>query len=203
MKLNNEPSLVLIGNPLLFEKQKPIPVENIITEEMKHNLNILKNSQLSEQGIGIAAPQIGWNAKIFSMGIINETGNDRYSEAPEIPFQFWINPKITAVSPTTNWTWEGCLSVPGIRGWIERPSHIDVEGYNEKGELIKERLNDYRARVFQHEFDHLNGMLFPMRAHNVSMIIPFESMSFQSEWAKDWPTANAKKTSPGQLCSSR
>lgn len=202
MRLDNEPAAVLMGHPLLFEKQKEIPRDEIDTEDFQHNLAVLRNSQSRLMGIGLAAPQIGWAARVLCLGIDEET-RERYAGAPDVPFQFWINPKIRAVSPTTSWGWEGCISVPGIRGWIERPSHVDVEGWNEKGEFVQMRMNNFAAKVFQHELDHLNGTLFLMRVNDINLIVPLESMEQQDEWAKNWPTPNARKTPGGKLSPTR
>ncbi|MCY4329649.1 MAG: peptide deformylase [Endozoicomonadaceae bacterium] len=202
MRLDNEPAAVLMGHPSLFEKQKEISADKIHSDDFQHNLMVLKNSQYRLDGIGLAAPQIGWMARVFCLGIDNNNRN-RYAGAPDIPFQFWINPKIRAVSPTTSWGWEGCISVPGIRGWIERPSHVDVEGLNEKGEVVQMRMTGFAAKVFQHELDHLNGTLFTMRVSDIHLVVPMESMKYQSQWAKKWPTPSANKTPPGVLSPSR
>jgi len=198
MRLEAEPPPHYIGQPLLFAKQKETPVNEISSDDFQHNLNVLKNSQSRLMGIGLAAPQIGWAARVLSLGI-DEVSRERYPQALDIPFQFWINPKIKAVSPTTCWAWEGCISVPGVRGWVERPSHVDVEGYNELGRCVQMRMSGFLARVFQHELDHVNGILFPMRVQNIQLIVPNESMKNQEQWAKDWPTANARKTPLGAL----
>lgn len=202
MRLDNEPLALLMGHPLLFEKQKEMPVSQIHSDDFQHNLNILKNSQSRLNGIGLASPQIGWAARVLCLGISDEN-RARYPNAPDIPFQYWINPKIRAVSPTTSWAWEGCISVPGVRGWVERPSHVDIEGYNEKGESIYVRMNDFMARVFQHELDHVNGMLFPMRIQDINLLVPSDALLQQQGWAKNWPTSNARKTTPGALSPAR
>ena len=200
MRLDNEPPAVLMGHPLLFEKQKEVSVDTIASEDFQHNLSVLKSSQDRLQGIGLAAPQISWPVRALSLGI---DAGQQPASALDIPFQIWINPRVKAVSPTTCWAWEGCLSVPGISGWVERPSHIDVEGYDENSQMRQVRMNGFMARVFQHELDHLNGILFPMRIQDIHLLIPSSSMGFQEDWARDWPTANARKASYGMLSPAR
>ena len=197
IRLDDEPNPIFIGQPILFDTQKDIPLEDIHSETFQHNLQILKKSQFRLEGIGLAAPQIGWPARVMCLGI--EKNNQRYSQLQNFPFQFWINPKIKASSPTTCWTWEGCLSVPNLRGWVERPSHVDVKGYDETGKHHQVRMIDFIARVFQHELDHLDGILFPMKISNIEFIVPTVSLNQQKEWIADWPTTHAKNTLPGLL----
>lgn len=191
-----------MGHPLLFQEQPQVAVGEITSDDFQHNLEILKQKQLCTLGVGLAAPQIGWPARVFSLGI-SEINRSRYPQAPDIPFAFWINPQIIDFSSNTCWTWEGCLSVPGMRAWIERPESITVVGYNEQGERQQRDLSGFTARVMQHELDHLDGKLFPMRVEDKSLIIPNQSIEHQEEWAKDWPTGSARKTIRGQISDTR
>ncbi len=198
MRLTDNPDVLIMGHPLLFEHQPQVSLDDIILEDFQHNLQVLRNTQLVTNGVGLAAPQIGWPVRVLSLGI-SEINRNRYPQAPDIPFRFWLNPQITDFSKDTCWTWEACLSVPGMRAWIERPSSITVCGYNENGERQQVNLDSFSARVMQHEMDHLDGMLFPMRAHDKTMIIPNEAIELQHQWADNWPTKNARKTVRGQI----
>ncbi|WP_422136146.1 peptide deformylase [Endozoicomonas sp. ALD040] len=202
MRLNQDPNVLLMGHPLLFQEQPQVDVREITSDDFQHNLEILKQKQLNTLGVGLAAPQIGWPARVLSVGI-SELNRFRYPQAPDIPFAFWINPQITDFSKNTCWTWEGCLSVPGMRAWIERPESITVVGYNEHGERHESNLSGFTARIMQHELDHLNGKLFPVRVEDKSLIIPNQSIEYQEEWAEGWPTENARKTTRGQISNRR
>ena len=198
MRIDKNPDIILMGHPLLFEQQPEVPVDSIPNGDFQHNLSILKSAQEDSQGIGIAAPQIGWKARVMTVGISTEN-QYRYPQAPKIPFEYWINPEIVASGSDTCWTWEGCLSVPGMRAWVERPESVEIRGYNEQGQMIEKKLDGFHARVFQHEMDHLDGILFPMRVSQVAHIIPNEAIANQGSWAAGWPTPNARKTLRGQL----
>ncbi len=202
MKLPDKPDVLIMGHPLLFEKQPPVHRDIISDKVFQDNLKKLKSAQETFQGIGIAAPQIGWQTRIFCIGIFDEH-RTRYPQAPDIPFSFWINPEIIKSSDNTCWAWEGCLSVPGIRAWVERPASIRVTGLDEKGLERNETLSGFQARVFQHEIDHLDGILFPMRVDDTKLIIPDEAMSVQDHWPHNWPTVSARKTLRGELSETR
>ncbi len=198
MKLDNNPEILIMGQPLLFEVQTEIPVTDITTADFQHNLNVLQSAQIASQGIGIAAPQIGWKACALTLGI-SKDNQHRYPQAPKIPSEYWINPSIVECSQKTCWGWEGCLSLPGIRAWVERPESVRVTGYDENGQQLEKELHGFHARVFQHEIDHLNGILFTMRVNDTSHIIPDISIQNQSQWPANWPTANARNTPRGEL----
>ncbi|MBE8215997.1 MAG: peptide deformylase [Endozoicomonadaceae bacterium] len=200
-KLEANPDAVYMGHPLLFKKQDNVDVSLISSETFQHNLDVLKRAQFRLEGIGLAAVQIGWGVQAMCLGI--EPEEDTPCPVPGLEFQFWINPEIKKKSDETNWTWEGCISVPGIRGWIERSAEIEVSGYNEEGTLISRSLNGFVARVFQHELDHLNGILFLNRMPDISLVVPSDSLDRQNTWLEDWPTVNARKTLPGTLSSTR
>ncbi len=187
-----------MGSRILLETQPEVPTQTIGTEAFRQKLSALKNAQALAGGIGIAAPQVGWSARVMLLGL-TAAAKKRYPQAPAVPFEVWINPVIHSFSTETCWAWEGCLSVPGLRGWIERPSTITARGMDEKGQVIKKTLDGFTARVFQHEADHLDGILFPQRAHNTRHIIPDDILANQGEWADEWPTPGARNTAPGAL----
>lgn len=202
MRLPDQPDVLLMGHPILFREHHQVCLDDLKTEDFLHNLDVLKEQQVRSQGIGLAAPQIGWEARVMSLGI-SEINRFRYPKAPDIPFCFWINPQVVEFSKETCWTWEACLSVPGLRGWVERPRTIKVSGYDENGLRKEVEMTDFPARVMQHELDHLNGILFPMRVDDKSLIIPNQSIEHQEEWAENWPTPNARNTLRGQISPDR
>jgi len=120
-------------------------------------------------GIGLAAPQIDVPIR---MAIIEIQGGDsRYGVIPSIPMTVFINPTIEVISPTEMGYWEGCLSIPGLRGFVERPQGIRVDALNRHGEQISMELNGFLATVFQHEFDHLDGKLYIDYIQNRELLV--------------------------------
>lgn len=99
--------------------------------------------------------------------------------------------------------WEGCLSVPGMRGWVERPCEIKLSGWNESGMEIEKHLKGLAARIAQHELDHLHGILFTHRVPGKEFLVPQASIDARDHWAKDWPTAGSYRTAIGDLCMER
>ena len=202
MKLPDNPEILIMGHPLLFQEQPQVSLEELEQEDFQHNLRVLRQSQLTANGIGIAAPQIGWAARVLSLGI-SEESRKRYPQAPDIGFAFWINPQFTDYSQKTCWTWEGCLSVPGMRAWVERPEWVEVCGYNEKGERLQLRMEGFHARVMQHEMDHLNGILYPQRLQDKEQLIPDIAIEYQEQWADNWPSPGARITPRGKMSATR
>lgn len=191
------PPLVHLGNPDLMRPQPAIPVQDVTSGEMRARLATLKAAMTEHGGIGIAAPQIGWWARAMCFGV--EQGNPRYAKAAPVPFQMWINPKVTWASAETNWLWEGCLSVPGLRGWVERPRDVRMEGLDEFGKTRIANLTGLPARIAQHELDHLDGVLFPQRVASASFLVPQVTMDIQRDWPVDWPSPGSNQAGPGVL----
>ncbi|WP_299734580.1 peptide deformylase [uncultured Endozoicomonas sp.] len=202
MRLSESPDIVIMGDPFLFQQHKQVCVDDIPTDDFQHNLKILRKRQLEANGIGIAAPQIGWGARVLCLGISEET-RSRYPSAVDIPLSFWINPTILETSKDTCWTWEGCLSVPGMRGWVERPSAVKIRGFNEQGGVIEADLSGFPARVMLHELDHLNGLLFTDQVDSPKLLLSNDAFRHQDIWPEGWPTENARKASPGGLSTER
>ncbi|CAB9511133.1 Peptide deformylase [Seminavis robusta] len=198
------PGLVFIGDRELLSPCEPCDVAKISSppnENLQEQLRMLKACQKAYGGIGIAACQVGWRTRIFCMGIDvdDEAARARYPDAKPFPHQFWVNPSITPhMEQGTSWFWEGCLSVPGMRGWVERPNAVHMQGWNENGEPIEAELDGLPARVAQHEYDHLDGVLFPDRAL-AGTLLPVRAFEDdrQDKWPENWPTPGARKTKPG------
>lgn len=116
-------------------------------------------------GAGLAAPQIGINLQLVIFGFKQ---NPRYPDAPNVPETVLINPVLTPMSDETDDAWEGCLSVPGMRGLVPRWSRLRYEGFDQFGQKISRDVDGFHARVVQHETDHLNGVLYPMRIKDLT-----------------------------------
>ncbi|MCL6268385.1 peptide deformylase [Sansalvadorimonas sp. 2012CJ34-2] len=195
--LPENPDVLLLGEPSLFEIQPPVQKDEISQEVFQHNLSILLESQRRCTGVGMAAPQIGWPARVMNIGI--EKSNPRYPWAKVYPLECWINPEIVSASENSSWVWEGCLSVPGFRGWVERPAEVNVRGYNRDGVQVEKALGGFMARVFLHELDHLDGHLFPHRVQSSRLMIPMGSFDNQQNWPEEWPSPGARITRPGEV----
>lgn len=180
-----------------MREQEPVDPERIQESEFQRLLRVLAQCMVHYQGIGIAAPQIGWNARVFCMGI--EDDSERYPDAEPIPFEFWINPRVEPLGDAVNHAWEGCLSVPGMRGWVRRPAAIRISGLDAAGRETRSEKQGFAARVAQHEYDHLDGVLFPMRVSEPRWLVPDPVMAQQTEWQADWPSPGARVTPSGAL----
>lgn len=187
------PPLVTMGNARLAQPSVAVPVEAIATPEFQQRIETLLEAMHEYLGIGIAAPQIGWYERFF-LTTVTVPGADG---KPQMQLQCWINPEIVAVSEERNWAWEGCLSVPGLRGWVRRPAAVAIRGYNQRGERISRELAGWDARVFQHEFDHLDGILFPYRLTDPHHLVTIEELERRADWPEDWPAPGARDAPMG------
>ena len=141
-----------LGHPILLQKTKP--VKDITGNRVKKIVHDMTETMLDAKGIGLAAPQVHINKQI----IIFRTPEDEKEK--EIKITALINPKLTKISDETNNEWEGCLSIPGMLGLVKRYSKIKYEGYDTVGNIIQREVEGLHARVVQHEFDHLMGILY-------------------------------------------
>jgi len=176
-----------MGNPTLRVKCDLVDPKEISTPEFKQLIQDMFETMDAEEGIGIAAPQIGINKQVAIIGIPHE--NSRYPESEDLEadkeedesdFEIVvvINPKITVIDPTLRGFWEGCLSVPGLRGYVERPSAIKVEFLDLEGNAQVIETNTFAATVFQHEIDHLEGVLYVDHVQDKS------KLAFMDEYLK-------------------
>lgn len=162
----NTNQIICLGNPIL--RQTSVPVQNIHDVSIQTLIDDLIATTIAANGVGIAAPQIAISERLF---IIASRPNPRYPHAPEMEPTAMINPKIIDYSPTTVKGWEGCLSVPGLRGFVPRSMTIQVEYTDRNGCQRYCQLSDFVARIFQHEYDHLEGIVFLDRVESASSII--------------------------------
>ena len=146
-----------LGHPILLKKTSK--VEDFNDHSIKKLIYDMSETMLDAKGIGLAAPQVHVSKKIIIFRIPEEIEN----ENNEININVLINPKIELISDETDNKWEGCLSIPGMLGLVKRHSKISYEGFDIAGNLIKKTAEGMHARVIQHEFDHLNGIVYTQR----------------------------------------
>lgn len=159
--------IIRMGHPTLREIARPLDKSEIGTENFLELIEDMRETLHEAGGIGLAAPQINKPVKVAVIEI--ETSSTRYGEIPTMPFTVYINPSIETLKPETAGFWEGCLSVPGLMGYVERPQHIGITYLDLNGEEQYLELEGFSATVFQHEFDHLNGILYVDRIKDPSL----------------------------------
>ena len=147
-----------MGEPLLLEKAQPVTAFD--TPELHALIQDMQDTMSAMDGAGIAAPQIGVSLQVVIFGV---GSNPRYLDAEQVPYTVLINPTLTPVGDEIEDGWEGCLSVPGLRGVVPRYIRLHYTGFDPFGEPMDRLVSGFHARVVQHECDHLNGILYPMR----------------------------------------
>ncbi len=152
-----------MGDPRLLEKSQP--VEAFGTRDLRELIADMRDTMAHLNGAGLAAPQIGVPLRVVIFGV---TRNPRYPDAEEVPDTVLINPVITPLGDEMEEAWEGCLSVPGMRGVVPRFRRLRYQGFDDEGLPIDRSVEGFHARVVQHECDHLDGILYPMRISDMS-----------------------------------
>ncbi len=152
-----------MGDPRLL--QRSAEIERFGTPELAALLQDMRATMAHMNGAGLAAPQIGVNLRVVIFGV---HVNPRYPDAEEVPDTVLINPVLTPLSGEMEEGGEGCLSVPGMRGWVPRWTQLRYLGFDEKGQRFSRVVAGFHARVVQHECDHLDGILYPMRIRDLS-----------------------------------
>ena len=152
-----------MGDPRLLARA--VPVDRFSTSELNALLSDMQDTMRALDGAGLAAPQIGVGLQVVIFGV---EGNPRYPDAEIVPQTVLINPTLTPLGPEIEDGWEGCLSVPGMRGVVPRYMRLRYQGYDQYGNAIDRSVDGFHARVVQHECDHLSGVLYPMRMRDFS-----------------------------------
>ena len=155
--------ILKMGDPRLLQVARP--VEQFDTPELHSLVADLFETMAAADGAGLAAPQIGVDLAVVIFGFDH---NERYPDAPAVPRTVLVNPQIEALGPEVEEDWEGCLSVPGLRGVVPRWTRIRYRGFDPFGQPIDREAEGFHARVVQHECDHLIGTLYPMRIRDFS-----------------------------------
>lgn len=153
--------ILRMGDPRLLETAQP--VADVTSAAIADLIEDLFDTMEASGGVGLAAPQIGVGLQVVIFGFEK---SERYPEAEPVPETILINPVITPLTKDEGLGWEGCLSVPGLRGEVPRSARIRYQGLGERGQVIDRTVEGFHARVVQHECDHLWGTLFPMRVRD-------------------------------------
>lgn len=165
-----------MGHPVLAQAAAPVPDPR--APEIQRLINDMIETMMDADGAGLAAPQVHVPFRLVIFQAPDERADSELSEEERFdhtaPLTVLINPEITVLDETPEGGWEGCLSVPGLRGWVERPAHIRYRGLGADGQVIERTARGFHARVVQHEVDHLDGRLYPSRMRDLSRLI-FES----------------------------
>jgi peptide deformylase len=167
-------TVLRMGHPLL--QQVAAPVECFGTAELRQLVTDMDDTMHALNGAGIAAPQIGVSLRAV---IFEVTRNPRYPQAEPVPYTILLNPVLELLGNERDEAWEGCLSVPGLRGMVARHTNLRYRGFDLDGRPIDRTVTGFHARVVQHEVDHLDGILYPMR------ITDLRSFGFEGELFPD------------------
>ena len=170
--------ILKMGDPRLLRVAKP--VEDIGDPALEAIIGDMYETMHAANGVGLAAPQIGVDLRLMIFGF---DANPRYPDAPSVPVTTLINPWLEVLTEETEEGWEGCLSVPGMRGMVPRATRIRYGGVLEDGRALTCEAEGFHARVFQHEFDHLNGVLYPQRIRDMTRFGFIEALFPESELA--------------------
>jgi len=166
--------IIKMGHPTLRQVAQPVDTQDIDTPEMTTLIADMIDTLHHAGGIGLAAPQIN---RPIQLAIIEVPGGpSRYGEIEPIPLTVFFNPRLTVLDPAEAGYWEGCLSVPGLRGFVYRPQHFRVDYLNQAGESASLELQGFLATVVQHEFDHLAGKLYVDHIRDMTQLV------FEDEW---------------------
>jgi peptide deformylase len=163
-----------MGDPRLLARARPM--EDFDAPELSSLIEDMQDTMTHLDGAGLAAPQIGVSLRVVIFGF---DANPRYPEAPPLPFTVLINPELTPLSDEEEDGWEGCLSVPGLRGMVPRWKRLRYSGLDLSGVRFEREVEGFHARVVQHECDHLDGILYPMRLKDMRLF-GFQDVLFPS-----------------------
>ena len=166
-----------LGHPVLRQPALPVFVEEIRSPDIQRLIDDMVETMREYNGAGLAAPQVHVLKQIC---VVEVNGNPRYPEAPSIPLTILINPVVTALTEEMEEGWEGCLSVPDMRGMVPRFTSVRLEAYDREGQRIEGELKEFFARVVQHETDHLHGMVYLDRMRD------FATLTHLAEWNRYW-----------------
>lgn len=171
--------ILKMGEPTLYQKAAPVTQFN--TDELDRLLVDMFDTMAAYHGAGLAAPQIGVALRVVIFGV---ESNPRYPQAEAVPQTILINPVLHPLGTQMEEGWEGCLSVPGLRGLVSRHQSLRYTGFDQQGTPIDRTVSGFHARVVQHECDHLDGILYPMRLKDLRLL-GFEDVLFPDRAGSD------------------
>ena len=169
-----------MGHPVLRTTAQPVPRGDIASNRIQRLIDDMFDTMSDQEGIGLAAPQVHESLRIFVAGLTDADVVTPMDDDRDMPYIALINPEVSVVDPTVSVGWEGCLSIPDIRGKVPRPVSVQVRALDRKGRRIEIVASGLPARVIQHENDHLDGVLFFDRMGT------FETLTFLDEFRKHW-----------------
>ena len=168
--------VIRLGHPVLRRRARPLRSEELQSDALHRLVSDMIDTLHDYGGIGLAAPQVNESVRLALIEIPG--GTTRYGELDHMPLTICVNPEIEIVDESAAGYWEGCLSIPGLRGFVERPQHIRVRHLDLQGEQRELEAKGFLATVFQHEFDHLDGRLFVDRIQDPTQL------AFEEEFAR-------------------
>jgi peptide deformylase len=166
-----------LGNPILRQIAAPVPPEGIGAPEIQRLIDDMLETMADEDGAGLAAPQVHVSKRIVIYGV---ESNPRYPDAEGVPLTILVNPRLTPLTEEQEEDWEGCLSVPDLRGKVPRFTRLRVEAYGRDGKPLRFEAAGFHARVVQHECDHLDGKIYLDRMKSM------ETLTFLPEFHRYW-----------------
>lgn len=166
-----------LGHPVLRQVAAPVPVEEVATPEIQRLIDDMIETLREYDGVGLAAPQVHISKQI---AVLEVEKNPRYPEAPPVPLTVLINLRITVLREETVDGWEGCLSIPDLRGVVPRYRELRVEAFDRQGKKLDFIAKDFHARVVQHEYDHLQGKVY------LDRLPTFDTLTHLAEWQRYW-----------------
>ena len=167
-----------LGHPVLRTVAAPVPVPEIRLPETQRLIDDMIETMREHNGAGLSATQVH---TLKQIAVIEVLSNPRYPDAPQIPLTVIVNPIVTPLTDAMEEGWEGCLSIPDLRGMVPRYAEVRLEAYDRAGEPVNLIAKDFFARVIQHETDHVNGVVFLDRMKD------FSTLTHLAEWNKYWP----------------
>jgi peptide deformylase len=168
-------AIVHLGNPVLRERAQEVPADRYATRFLRDLGRDLMRTMFEDNGVGLAAPQIGVSVRVFAYFVPGEGDRD------EVAARVLVNPTLRLLGEATEAGWEGCLSIPGLRGLVNRHALIEVSAFDTDGAPLSFRAEGFHARVIQHEYDHLDGVMFVDRMNGM------DSLMFEEEWERYVP----------------
>jgi len=166
-----------LGHPVLRKVAEPLPAPELQSPAWQKFIDDMVETMKEYDGVGLAADQVHTSKQI---AVLEVADNPRYPEKPKVPLTVLVNPKITPLTEETEDDWEGCLSIPDLRGKVPRYKNIRVQALDRDGKELDFIANDFHARVIQHEWDHLNGKVYLDRMRDLS------TLTFLTEFARYW-----------------